>query len=73
MYYMVYYERSHGASLSPDILCADFDTLDEAQAFVKTLVEENDRGRQDYKAQGFSRCSHNDFIKLCHVLEEACC
>jgi len=70
MYYMVYYESSHGCSSPPEICCADFDTLDEAQQLIDKLRKSNEKKCEDYQQKRSNLDDTYDEIKLCVVLEE---
>ena len=71
MYYMVYYEASHGPSSPADISCADFDELDAAREFMQKLIENNLLKRAKYGKKGHGLLDRYDNIRLCIVLDEA--
>ncbi len=71
MYYMVYYETSHGHSSPPDIECADFDELDEARGFMQGLIDKNMLKRAAYGKRGHGLLDRYDHIRLCIGLDGA--
>lgn len=73
MYYMVYYEHSTGCSSPDDIYYSDFDKLDEARDFMKKLQKHNLLSDAELKEKHISIYDWYSEIRLCIVLEEACC